>query len=401
MPLSEWKSVVLTWDAPQVNGNNRFIVSVEALKSGKQVFNNYDIFRVTDLGGTTVDEPDTFKDTFDGGILRGFREHDTFWNISNGEYHQPEIRGHLVGDIPFSQFRYSDGTWEYPSQKNPMGEYDANYHMAAIDAWTFDDFNACVDVRMTETREDHIKNPFIGMGFRLSAPGDSPAEGSTMHRTGYYAGIRRVTNNGTWQLVFARTEETKQLDVLQAKTLTEDLMGQTVRIEVTATGNQFTVTANGDGRNAISHTDGDSMYSSGYATLVTSHRAAGTFDNVQIGQAPLAPWFRNTLPAQVNVGFPVTIRWIANPDASEYMVEWSADGFQTAGGNSGWTPGTQTTFTNLPAGEIEFRVYSRDGQGRESVSSQTRGVTVHGKLFLVGPATGPVALLLVVLSVIV
>jgi hypothetical protein len=179
-----------------------------------------------------------------------------------------------------------------------------------------------------------------------------------------------------WRLVVGETSPTESLTVLGQQRIPVP-GGQFVRVEVDFNGGDITAVANNDRGSQVSVTD--ATYTSGYAGLVMSQRIAAAYDNVSVGPGPFAPWA--SVPASHNWGDPVTVQWGAEADAVEYMVEWSADGFATVGGSSGWITGLSHVFTGLPVGVIYFRAYSRDAEGRESNQSAIVTTTVD-----IGPA---------------
>ena len=370
VPLSESRDIKLTWTAPHVNEDTNFMVAVEAVKSGRQVFTDYRIFRAIDRGGPVVKAPNTFRDDFDGGPTKGFIEYDTFWRVKEGVYSQPETRGLFANAIP--KRVESTGRWTW--REDP---YTLNAHMAAIHPWTFDDFRASFDVHITEFHPDY-SDQWAGMGFRLAYPECSPFEHDRSRRSGCYVGVRRLQKSDTdrsgrsnWRLFIGRVDPTrKSLAFLASKVI--PVPSGFVRVEATLMGPTIVAEACG-----VRITATDSTYRKGYASLVSSQRAAARYDNVQIGGASFAPIA--TAPAKASQGDPVVVTWTGETDAAEYSIEWSRDGFATVGGRSGWIAATQWTFSDLPVGAISLRVFSRDADGRQSVGSPVATTAVFAK----------------------
>ncbi|HET6426848.1 MAG TPA: glycoside hydrolase family 2 TIM barrel-domain containing protein, partial [Phycisphaerae bacterium] len=141
VPLATSKAVELAWQAPAVNADTDFIVSVEAVKSGRQVFTDFRTFTARDRGAPAVEVSDTFRDDFSGGPTPGWIEYDTFWRIADGAYVQPEVRGLF----PFARPVRNNETGQWSAAKDPFPD---NAHMAAIGPWTFGDLRASFEVKL-------------------------------------------------------------------------------------------------------------------------------------------------------------------------------------------------------------------------------------------------------------
>jgi len=370
VPIADVDQVDLSWTVPEVNATTPFVVGVEARKSGRQVFDDFRIFKATDAGGSTVSGLGQFRADFDGAIPTGFKDYDTWWKKENGEFVMPELRGLDVSNIAWYKSSIDDRVF-------PTDPYSYNAKMAAIEAYTFDDFRASFDVRALDF-DDSYMSQWAGMGFRMAHPEDSPYEKDKTRRTGYYVAVQRLGNTdydgggqSNWRLVVGETSPTESLTVLGQQRIPVP-GGQFVRVEVDFSGGDITAIANNDRGSQVSVTD--TTYTSGYAGLVMSQRIAAAYDNVAVGPGPFAPWA--SVPASHDWGDPVTVQWGAEADAVEYMVEWSSDGFATVGGSSGWITGLSHVFAGLPMGVIYFRVYSRDAEGRESNQSAIVTTTV-------------------------
>jgi len=281
VPLAASRPVELTWTAPRVNQDTNFIVALEAIKSGKQVFTDYRIFRAIDRGGPAAAVADTFRDDFSGGPTTGFIEYDTFWRRGNGAYLQPETRGLLAQAVPIRN--HKTGEWR-PREDH----YHLNAHMAAIHPWTFGDLRASFDVRVVAV-DPRYGNQWVGMGFRLAHPEDSPHEADRSRRTGYYVGLRRAgegdrnaAGDSHWRFFLGKVApNSRGLEVLAEQQI--DPPGDAlVHVEVVMQGDELTAAALGHRIAAR-----DSSYSSGCASLVMSPRAAAAYDSIVVG--PSAP----------------------------------------------------------------------------------------------------------------
>jgi len=246
------------------------------------VFTDYRIFRALDGGGPPAAVSDTFRDDFSGGPTTGFVEYDTFWRRENGAYLQPETRGLSAQAVPIRN--HTTGEWQL--REDP---YQFNAHMAAIHPWTFGDLRACFDVKAL-AMDPRYGNLWVGMGFRLAHPEDSPQESDRSRRTGYYVGLRRggksdrnAAGDSHWRFFLGKVEpNSRHLEVLEEHQI--DPPGDAfVRVEVVMQGDELTATALG--RRIVAR---DSSYSSGYASLVMSPRAAAAYDNIVVGPAALA-----------------------------------------------------------------------------------------------------------------